>query len=109
MESIFSGLLACVHGDIRHLENVVDRKGSGLRVHGDIRHLEILYAMSDDQIMVHGDIRHLEILHRNYQQLGDVHGDIRHLEISGACFNLNFYSSWRHTPFRKPPLFQTRN
>ena len=50
-----------VHGDIRHLENILNLSNSKPLVHGDIRHLEKRQSITNLAGMVHGDIRHLEI------------------------------------------------
>ena len=52
-------------------------------VHGDIRHLESLMDVSQFSVSVHGDIRHLENLEHHAPDYPSVHGDIRHLENCG--------------------------
>ena len=50
-------------------------------VHGDIRHLEKLMQSWQQELTVHGDIRHLEKLVDDGKGGQEVHGDIRHLEM----------------------------
>ena len=52
------------------------------RVHGDIRHLENLMRFGLVEFIVHGDIRHLEKMAWFTAYGLNVHGDIRHLEMS---------------------------